>query len=165
LEYPALVISHDLTKIFQNLRNMGLKINLCENAQEVRDFIKLYNGVVLDTPIVLSDISDFAGSQGLLLKFVEESESPLLFLSSSDCIFGTLLSRFRTVVKYPKIIKNQKDSISLISDKLFQNSDDPEKGITTEDIIEYAPSAYPILQYLNKSDLPVKHKIKRLLFT
>jgi hypothetical protein len=158
-EYPALIIDSDLVTLYSNIGKSGVFINICNDVNDLKLFIDKYKNVICDLPIVLSDISRFIKSQSLLLKFVEECLSPLLLISSIDCIIGTLYSRFKTVVKNSEYIKNEKNDILLIRES-FLNEDG---GYDFKNLVKYAPSYYYFIDRVNKSDLPCKDKIIDLI--
>ena len=76
-EYPALIITPVLSDLYRSISSNGLVINVCYNVEDTRDFLRKYRGVHTNYPIVFSDIANIANYQSLLLKFVEEQESPL----------------------------------------------------------------------------------------
>jgi hypothetical protein len=158
-EYPALIIDSDLVTLYSNIGKSGLFINICNDTNDLRAFIDKYRNIICELPIVLSDLSRFYKSQSLLLKFVEECLSPLLVISSSDCIGDTLYSRFKTIVKSSEYIKNEKNDISLIR----ESSLNEDGGYDFKNIIKYAPAYYYIIDKISKSDLPCKNKIIDLI--
>lgn len=101
LVYPAVFIGDavvDFKKIFTGY------VNSIQSLDELREFVAYYNNIpVLDRVLVLEDISFLPkGSEGTLLKFVEETSLKLILLSRFDKMSNIMLSRIKTVVKYYK---------------------------------------------------------------
>lgn len=158
-DYPALIICHELAPIYKKFSNWGLIINIVNNVADLRDFLAKYTNVKSDIPVILSDIARIGMFQSRLLKFVEENQSPLIIVSSRDCVTRVLLSRFKRVIKYPKVIKNERDRPDFLMDRIVEG-----ESIPTEDIVRNAPSAYHVMEIMSKCNLSSRDKIKQVLF-
>lgn len=159
-EYPVMIISEELAPLYRKFSAQGIIVNVVNNVSDLRAFISKYANVESDIPVVLSDLSRLGMYQSRLLKFVEENKSPLIIISSQDCASRVLLSRFKKIIKYPRIIKNERDRPDFLRDRMVEGEEVP-----IEDIIRSAPSAYPVMELVSKSDLPSREKIKQVMFS
>lgn len=127
------------------------------NVENTRELIQELSGISLEKPLVIDDISLLYRST-ILLKFIEESKLKLILLASKDNLSSTLLSRIKTIKKYPD---ESNVSFNLISIK------DAEKHIKSEelnqdDTINYLATTCPELIVLNKKLRYIKNKDKIL---
>lgn len=127
------------------------------NVENIRELIQELSGISLEKPLVIDDISLLYRST-ILLKFIEESKLKLILLASKDNLSSTLLSRIKTIKKYPD---ESNVSFNLISIK------DAEKHIKSEelnqdDTINYLATTCPELIVLNKKLRYIKNKDKIL---
>ena len=127
------------------------------NVENTRELIQELSGISLEKPLVIDDISLLYRST-ILLKFIEESELKLILLASKDNLSSTLLSRIKTIKKYPD---ESNISFNLTSIK------DAEKHIKSEelnqdDTINYLATTCPELIVLNKKLRYIKNKDKIL---
>lgn len=127
------------------------------NVENSRELIQELSGISLEKPLVIDDISLLYRST-ILLKFIEESKLKLILLASKDNLSSTLLSRIKTIKKYPD---ESNISFNLTSIK------DAEKHIKSEelnqdDTINYLATACPELIVLNKKLRYIKNKDKIL---
>lgn len=127
------------------------------NVENTRELIQELSGISLEKPLVIDDISLLYRST-ILLKFIEESKLKLILLASKDNLSSTLLSRIKTIKKYPD---ESNISFNLTSIK------DAEKHIKSEelnqdDTINYLATTCPELIVLNKKLRYIKNKDKIL---
>ena len=127
------------------------------NVENTRELIQELSGISLEKPLVIDDISLLYRST-ILLKFIEESKLKLILLASKDNLSSTLLSRIKTIKKYPD---ESNTSFNLTSIK------DAEKHIKSEelnqdDTINYLATTCPELIVLNKKLRYIKNKDKIL---
>ena len=127
------------------------------NVENTRELIQELSGISLEKPLVIDDISLLYRST-VLLKFIEESKLKLILLASKDNLSSTLLSRIKTIKKYPD---ESNISFNLTSIK------DAEKHIKSEelnqdDTINYLATTCPELIVLNKKLRYIKNKDKIL---
>lgn len=127
------------------------------NVENTRELIQELSGISLEKPLVIDDISLLYRST-ILLKFIEESKLKLILLASKDNLSSTLLSRIKTIKKYPD---EPNVSFNLTSIK------DAEKHIKSEelnqdDTINYLATTCPELIVLNKKLRYIKNKDKIL---
>ncbi len=127
------------------------------NVENTRELIQELSGISLEKPLVIDDISLLYRST-ILLKFIEESKLKLILLASKDNLSSTLLSRIKTIKKYPD---ESNVSFNLTSIK------DAEKHIKSEelnqdDTINYLATTCPELIVLNKKLRYIKNKDKIL---
>lgn len=127
------------------------------NVENIRELIQELSGISLEKPLVIDDISLLYRST-ILLKFIEESKLKLILLASKDNLSSTLLSRIKTIKKYPD---ESNVSFNLTSIK------DAEKHIKSEelnqdDTINYLATTCPELIVLNKKLRYIKNKDKIL---
>lgn len=127
------------------------------NVENTRELIQELSGISLEKPLVIDDISLLYRST-ILLKFIEESKLKLILLASKDNLSSTLLSRIKTIKKYPD---ESNISFNLTSIK------DAEKHIKSEDLnqddtINYLATTCPELIVLNKKLRYIKNKDKIL---
>lgn len=127
------------------------------NVENTRELIQELSGISLEKPLVIDDISLLYRST-VLLKFIEESKLKLILLASKDNLSNTLLSRIKTIKKYPD---ESNTSFNLTSIK------DAEKHIKSEelnqdDTINYLATTCPELIVLNKKLRYIKNKDKIL---
>lgn len=158
-DFPALIISKELAPLYQKFSAQGLVVSIVNNVADLREFLARYNNIEIDTPIILSDLARLGIYQSRVLKFVEETKTPLICLSSQDCITRVLLSRFKRIVKVPNIVKNERDRPDFLIDRLTEG-----EGILIEDVVRNAPSAYQVIQVMKESDLPSKAKMQQVVF-
>lgn len=69
------------------------------NTEDVKNFIAEFYKVDLEKPIVIEDIS-LLYRDSMLLKFIEESKTPLILLATED-VSEPLQSRVKTILKFP----------------------------------------------------------------
>lgn len=127
------------------------------NVENTRELIQELSGISLEKPLVIDDISLLYRST-ILLKFIEESKLKLILLASKDNLSSTLLSRIKTIKKYPD---ESNVSFNLTSIK------DAKKHIKSEelnqdDTINYLATTCPELIVLNKKLRYIKNKDKIL---
>jgi hypothetical protein len=154
-EYPALVIASNIVSLQQNISSCGIIVNVVINREELQDFIREYSGITLKEPVALSNISALRRYHSKLLKFVEETTIPLVCLASEDNISSILLSRFKTVKKYPTLLKREADSLRFVKESFADGS------VTDEELVRHAVSSYPLNYFIGKSDLPVRDRIRQ----
>ena len=71
------------------------------DTSDVKELISNFYNVEYNKPLVIEDLS-ILQKDSLLLKMIEESKIPLIFLASEDNISIPLQSRMKTYIKFPK---------------------------------------------------------------
>lgn len=97
--YPLVVIgsaSVDFRRAYEG------KIDKIKDIEELREFVAYYSNIkTLNRPVVIDDLSFLPGaSEGVLLKFLEETQLKVIVLSTYDKLSPVILSRVRMVIKY-----------------------------------------------------------------
>lgn len=159
--YPLLIMGDAVTDFKKNYKGPIITI---QDMDSLRDFISYYGSInYLDRPIVLEDLSFLPqGSEGYLLKFVEESKLDLILISRFDRVSPVLLSRIKNVQKYYKDkIESQFLSASkgsnLIEDTLSKDSHYYDK-------VRYMGKYAPKLIFLEKKIRVTRNKNKIMSF-
>lgn len=159
--FPLLIMGDAVTDF---KKNYGDKINTAENLEEMRELIAYYTSIsYLDRPLVIEDISLFAkNGEGVLLKFVEETNLRLILLSRFDKVSNVLLSRVKLVVKYYKDpVTSQFMSVSA-GYQALQQSIEPSSHYY--DKIRYMGKLSPKQIYLEKNIRQRRNKEKIMSF-
>lgn len=126
-------------------------VNELKNTDDVREFISIYTGIESSKPVVISDLGYLQKQAAfLLLKLVEESKFPAIVLSTEDKIDSILLSRMKTVIKFP-LDENTNNKLIPISDAFNQVYGDSDKKVMNK-VAFYAENC-PTL-YKLESDIP-----------
>lgn len=157
--FPALLITSDLRALYRRLSDQGVTIRTIYDQDDLRGFLLSYSQIVSERPIALSDISNLHQYVARLLKFVEDAKFPFIGIASVDNIPDILLSRFMSIVKIPNIIKNERDSLTYIKDKVL----DEETPLTIEDIVRNAPSYLEFHSRIQIANLTSKKRIIQLM--
>jgi hypothetical protein len=123
-------------------------ICMVHNLDEVRDVISRYTFVkALDHPLVIDDLAYLNGRAiSLLLKLIEESQFPIVLLSTHDRIGPVILSRVKTVVKALPKVESSLSSIKFGIARLHELSEDSH----TVDKMKIVVAVSPMLYFLNK---------------
>jgi hypothetical protein len=108
------------------------KINNISNLNDLRELVNYYATIQDNKPIVIDDLSLLQpNALRVLLKFVEESKTPLILLSSFDNIDSILLSRIKTFIRFEEKIQssflNLNDFYNLLMDKDFSDTKNSDK--------------------------------------
>jgi hypothetical protein len=82
--------------------NYSKDIFRVENQQELKDVVENFTNNNYGGVLVIEDLS-LVYDLSVLLKFLEESNIPIILLALKDCdrLSGTLLSRVKTCIKIP----------------------------------------------------------------
>lgn len=71
------------------------------SIDSVNNFVEVHSNKKYKTPLVIDVFfSSFQAENGLL-KFIEESKTPIVILSQDDTLSPIMMSRFKAVYKYP----------------------------------------------------------------
>ena len=121
-----------------------------DNTEDVRDFVSEYTGISIPKPVVISDIGYLKSTAAfLLLKYVEESKSPIILLSTNDNVSSILLSRVKRVLKFP-VNENTNNTLMSVKDAFNILYGDEGKPI---DKVEFLAENCPLL-YKLEHDIP-----------
>lgn len=73
-----------------------------DSQEELRDLVERFTNTPYQGLLVIEDISKVY-DMSVLLKFLEEASFPIILLAYKDCVTvsETILSRVKTVIKYP----------------------------------------------------------------
>lgn len=155
--YPALVIGQ-IGKHEDKLRENGISVVKVTCLDDLRQFVFEHIGLRLKTPIAVSDLSKVKDHTSHILKFVEEFQSPLIVLAAYDNIPQVLLSRFKSVRKFPYKAENKCDDLLELKQRFGEEIEDRERY---NEILLRCPSFLPFYSTLKKSRLSSQDKILR----
>lgn len=161
LVFPAMFIGDAVADFKKEFRGY---INTVQTLDELREFVSYYNGIEdLDRILVLEDISFLPrGSEGTLLKFVEETSLRLVMLSRFDKVSNIMLSRIKTVIKY---YNEEVSSQFLPVSKGYSGIEEMLKESSSYyDKIRYMGKLSPKMIYLEKNIRQSRNKNKIMSF-
>lgn len=151
--YPTLMILPSLFQTEGELRSRGFQVFSVSTVEEARQTIHDLRGVVSSHPAVLTDVSRLHHKQSILLKFVEESQLPLILLSSRDNITSVLLSRMKRVVKKTEIVPVERDDPQALKELMG------EEGVDRGEVVRNCPSMSEFFYLFGRTRIPVKTKL------
>lgn len=135
-----------------------------DNAEDVREVVSEYTGVSSSKPVVISDLSNINyNSTFLLLKLVEEAKFPVILLSTQDNIDSIILSRIKTVIKFP-LDENSSNSLLSVQDAFeFTHKTDEQTHMMNDSLkLKYYAENCPQLYEISK-DIPFTKKRDMLI--
>lgn len=144
---PVLLIGKSVS-LFKHLYKGSIRE--LKNTDDVRDFVSEYTGIESSKPVVISDIGYLNKSASfLLLKLIEEAKFPAIILSTEDKVDSIILSRIKTLVKFP--LDDKTDNSLLPVSNAFQMVYGDEKTVMNK--ISFYAENCPEL-YKLESDIP-----------
>lgn len=130
-----------------------------KNTDDVKTFISEYAGILFPKPVVISDIGYLHQTAAfLLLKYVEESKSPIILLSTTDNVSSILLSRVKRIVKFP-VNENSDNTLMSVGDAFNIVYKEDSKPV---DKIQFYAENCPMLYKLEK-DIPYNKYRDRMI--
>ena len=114
-------------------------------------------GCSSELPVLIGDVSTNRGSSRLL-KFVEESHTPVACFASTDNFDRVFLSRFMEITKEPLVVVNQGNVVGAVLGVMQKDEGDKQQDLRSV-LAREAPGALPLVHYLRRSRLPAKIKM------
>lgn len=116
--------------------NYHKEVYRVENQKELKELIEVFTNISYTGLLVIEDISRVY-DLSVLLKFLEETTTPVVLLAYQDCasLGNTILSRVKTYVKAPyspinSNLTNAKDALDLWN--MEQNKSDQDRFYAQE---------------------------------
>lgn len=125
------------------------------NTEDIKEFITNFYNIEYDKPLVVEDLS-ILHNDSLLLKMIEESKTPLIFLATEDNLSIPLQSRMKTYIKFPI---DSDFSCSFIKIREAQEYID-NNDMSTEELDKYLAENCPDLAFLYRDTRTKKYKDK-----
>jgi len=166
-DFPILVIDYFWRKNYQSkLNEQGVPVTEVETVQELKQFVRDNMLLRSQKPIALADLGKFKQDYlSNVLKFIEESKSPLILISSRDNIPQVLLSRIKRLIKSPHMIPIGKTHPKTFLANIIEEGKLKDTYNGSMDCIKHYPVAYKIFSQLKTARVASKEKIIEVLLT
>lgn len=162
---PVLLIG-GAASLFKKL-NKTHSIIVVNNTQQVRDFVSEYMGMSYTQPVIISDVGQLQYDAAfILLKLIEESKFPIILLSSRDRISRILLSRIKTIIKFPidantgSNLLSPKEATEMLAST--QGSSEGEVKMSKNEMDKFYAEESPMLYHVTKNT-PYTHNRDMLI--